>query len=284
MEKLQSSKKIRLKRKITKEFLAMRFSVLASGSTGNATFIENEEHAFLVDAGFSGKKLESLFSQIDRSLADLDGIFVTHEHSDHIKGLGVIARKYGIPIYANEKTWKAMDGLIGKIPLEQCFQFDMETVKTFGGLSVESFAVSHDAADPMFYTFHQSDRKLAIITDTGYVSDRMKGFIRGADSFVFESNHDVSMLQMSRYPWSIKRRILSDVGHVSNEDAAVAISSVVEEKETRIYLSHLSKDNNMKDLARMSVKQTLETCGIITGEYVHLYDTDAEKPTELVTV
>lgn len=92
------------------------------------------------------------------------------------------------------------------------------------------------------------------------------------------------MLQMGRYPWSIKRRILSDVGHVSNEDAAVAMSEVVFEKETRIYLSHLSKDNNMKDLARMSVTQTLETCGIIAGEYVHLYDTDAEEPTELVTV
>jgi len=213
----------------------MRFSVLASGSTGNAIFIENEEHTFLVDAGFSGKKLESLFSRIDRKLSDLDGIFVTHEHSDHIKGLGVVARKYGVPIYANEKTWQAMDGLIGKIPLDQRFQFDMETVKSFGGLDVESFAVSHDAADPMFYTFHQNDRKLAIITDTGYVSDRMKGIIKGADSFVFESNHDVSMLQMSRYPWSIKRRILSDVGHVSNEDAAVAISTVVEEKNTRIY-------------------------------------------------
>lgn len=262
----------------------MRFSVLASGSSGNAIFIETEKHKFLVDAGFSGKKLESLFAGIDRSMEDLDGIFVTHEHSDHIKGLGVIARKYGTPIYANEKTWKAMDGLIGKVPLEQRFQFDMETVQSFGGLDIESFAVSHDAADPMFYTFHQDNRKLAIITDTGYVSDRMKGIIGGSDVFVFESNHDVSMLQMGRYPWSVKRRILSDVGHVSNEDAAVAMSEVVHEKETKIYLAHLSQDNNMKDLARMSVTQTLQTCGIITGEYVHLYDTDADKPTELITV
>ena len=262
----------------------MRFSVLASGSTGNAIFIESDEHKFLVDAGFSGKKLESLFAGVGRSLAELDGIFVTHEHSDHIKGLGVVARKYGTPIYANEKTWKAMDSLIGKVPLDQRFQFDMETIKSFGSLDIESFAVSHDAADPMFYTFHEAGRKLAIITDTGYVSDRMKGIISGADAFVFESNHDVGMLQMGPYPWSVKRRILSDVGHVSNEDAAVAMSEVVHEKETKIYLSHLSKDNNMKDLARMSVTQTLETCGIITGEYLHLYDTHADKPTELVSV
>lgn len=262
----------------------MRFSVLASGSSGNAIYVENEEHSFLVDVGLSGKKMEQLFSEIDRDIKKLSGIFITHEHSDHIKGLGVVARKYGVPIYANEKTWSAMDSLIGNVPVDQRFQFNMETVKTFGTIDIQSFAVSHDAADPMFYVFHENNRKLVLITDTGYVSDRMKGHIKGADSFVFESNHDVSMLQMGRYPWSVKRRILSDVGHVSNEDAAVAMSEVVDFKNTNIYLSHLSKDNNMKDLARMSVAQTLQSCGIVAGEYVHLHDTDANKPTELVLV
>ena len=128
----------------------MRFSVLASGSSGNAIYIENEEHNFLVDAGLSGKKMESLFEEIGRSMKQLDGIFVTHEHGDHIKGLGVIARKYGVPIYANEKTWQAMDGLIGKVTLEQRFQVDMETVKSFVQLDVESFAGSHESVDPKF--------------------------------------------------------------------------------------------------------------------------------------
>lgn len=262
----------------------MRFSVLASGSTGNAIYIENDQHAFLVDVGLSARKMEKQFSMIGRDIKKLTGIFITHEHSDHIKGLGAVARKYGVPIYANRKTWEAMNGNVGEIPTDQRFQFDMETVKSFGSMDVQSFAVSHDAVDPMFYIFHENGRKLVLITDTGYVSDRMKGLIKGADSFVFESNHDVSMLQMGRYPWSVKRRILSDVGHVSNEDAAVAMSEVVEQKETRIYLSHLSKDNNMKDLARLSVSQTLQSCGIMPGEFVHLFDTDAEKPTELVMV
>ncbi|QFG01012.1 MBL fold metallo-hydrolase [Psychrobacillus glaciei] len=262
----------------------MRFSVLASGSSGNAVYVESDEHSFLVDVGLSGKKMEQLFSEIGRDIKKLSGIFITHEHSDHIKGLGVVARKHGVPIFANEKTWSAMDSLIGNVSVNQRFQFDMETVKTFGSIDIQSFAVSHDSIDPMFYIFHENGRKLVLITDTGYVSDRMKGHIKGADSFVFESNHDVSMLQMGRYPWSVKRRILSDVGHVSNEDAAVAMSEVVDIKKTNIYLSHLSKDNNMKDLARMSVTQTLESCGIITGEYVHLHDTDANVPTELVVV
>ncbi|MGI2328423.1 MBL fold metallo-hydrolase [Planococcus sp. YIM B11945] len=262
----------------------MRFSVLASGSSGNAIYIENDQHSFLVDVGLSGRKMEELFASIGKKMSDLDGILVTHEHSDHIKGIGIVARKYKVPVYANEKTWAAMDGLVGNIPVEQRFHFPMETVKTFGSLDIESFAVSHDAADPMFYVFHENGRKLALITDTGYVSDRMKGIIQASDAFVFESNHDVGMLQMGRYPWSVKRRILSDVGHVSNEDAAVAMSEVMAEKPTRIYLSHLSKDNNMKDLARMSVEQTLQTKGIIVGEYVDLLDTDANVPTPLVIV
>ncbi|MGM9924713.1 MAG: MBL fold metallo-hydrolase [Bacillus sp. (in: firmicutes)] len=264
--------------------MTMRFSVLASGSTGNAFYVETEDQRILVDAGLSGKGMEGLFQQIDRNLADVTGVLVTHEHSDHIKGLGVIARKHKLPIYANAKTWQAMEGHIGEIPTEQKFTFDMETVKTFGSLDIESFGVSHDAAEPMFYVFHQNGKKLALMTDTGYVSDRMKGTIANADCFVFESNHDVGMLRMGRYPWSVKRRILSDVGHVSNEDAALAMSEVIGDQTKRIYLAHLSLDNNMKDLARMSVAQTLESQGLRAGEGFSLFDTDPKTATELVTV
>ncbi len=264
--------------------MSLHFSVLASGSTGNAIYVATEEHSLLIDAGLSGKKMQELFNGIGRKIENLSGILVTHEHSDHIKGLGVLARKYKLPIYANEKTWKAMDGLVGLIPTEQKFNFELEQVKTFGGLDVQSFGVSHDAAEPMFYSFHDGDKKVVVITDTGYVSDRVKGIISDADAYVFESNHDVQMLQMGHYPWSIKRRILSDVGHVSNEDAALAMADVMGDKTKRIYLAHLSKDNNMKDLARMSVQQTLATRGVIVGEQVELYDTDPNKPTALAFV
>ncbi|MEA3321514.1 MAG: MBL fold metallo-hydrolase [Bacillota bacterium] len=264
--------------------MSLHFSVLASGSTGNAIYVATEEHSLLIDAGLSGKKMQELFNGIGKKIEDLSGILVTHEHSDHIKGLGVLARKYKLPIYANEKTWKAMDGLVGVIPTEQKFNFEIEQVKSFGGLDVQSFGVSHDAAEPMFYSFHDGDKKVVVITDTGYVSDRMKGIISDADAYVFESNHDVQMLQMGHYPWSIKRRILSDVGHVSNEDAALAMADVMGDKTKRIYLAHLSKDNNMKDLARMSVQQTLATRGVIVGEQVELYDTDPNKPTALAFV
>jgi phosphoribosyl 1,2-cyclic phosphodiesterase len=264
--------------------MSLHFSVLASGSTGNAIYVEADGQSFIVDAGLSGKQMEALIKQIDRSLGNLSGILVTHEHSDHIKGVGIVARKYGLPIYANEKTWQAMNGLIGEVPLDQKFTFDMETVKSFGSLDIESFGVSHDAAEPMFYIFHHEGKKLALITDTGYVSDRMKGIIKNADAFVFESNHDVQMLRMGRYPWNIKRRILGDFGHVSNEDAALAMSEVAGDNTKSIYLAHLSQDNNIKDLARMSVSQTLESRGILVGEQFSLYDTDPKSPTPLTAV
>ncbi|KML40613.1 MULTISPECIES: MBL fold metallo-hydrolase [Bacillaceae] len=264
--------------------MSLQFSVLASGSTGNAIFVETEEHSFLVDAGLSGKQMEGLFQHIGRDIGKLSGILVTHEHSDHIKGVGILARKYNLPIYANEKTWLAMDGLIGQVPVDQKFHFDMEAVKTFGSLDIQSFGVSHDAADPMFYVFHHNGKKLVLITDTGYVSDRMKGLISNAEAYVFESNHDVQMLRMGRYPWNIKRRILSDVGHVSNEDAALAMSEVAGDRTKSFYLAHLSQDNNIKDLARMAVAQTLESRGIIVGEQFDLFDTDPKVPTILTAV
>ncbi|MBC1521549.1 MBL fold metallo-hydrolase [Listeria aquatica] len=267
-----------------KETEQIRFSILASGSTGNATLVETGDQKILIDCGLSGKKMAELFSQVGRSIEDLDAILITHEHSDHIKGLGVLARKYKLPIYANQKTWQAMNGMIGEVALDQKFEFGMETVKSFGSLQVESFGVSHDAAEPMFYIFHNGNKKFVMITDTGYVSDRMKGHIANADAYLFESNHDVEMLRMGRYPWNVKRRILGDEGHVSNEDAGIAMSEVIGDRTKRIYLGHLSKDNNMKDLARMSVGQTLRQEGIIVGETLDLFDTDPEQPTNLFTI
>ncbi|MFC0300394.1 MBL fold metallo-hydrolase [Virgibacillus soli] len=260
--------------------MSLRFSVLASGSSGNAFYIESDRERLLVDAGLSGKQLESLFAQVQANPASLGGILVTHEHSDHIKGLGVLARKYKLPIYANEKTWQAMDGMIGKIPVDQKFVFPMESVQTFGDIDVESFGVSHDAAEPMFYTFHHDNQKVALVTDLGYVSERIKKTIEGADAYIFEANHDVEMLRMSRYPWNVKRRILGDSGHVSNEDCGLALSDIISNRTKRIYLAHLSKENNMKDLARMSVDQVLKERGID----IALHDTDPNQATPMFEV
>jgi len=260
--------------------MAGRCSVLASGSTGNAFYIESNEDRLLVDAGLSGKQLDRLFQEAGADPSVLSGILVTHEHSDHIKGLGIFARKYNLPIYANEKTWNVMEKQLGKLTSDQKFHFEPNQVKTFGTLDVESFSVSHDAVDPMFFNFHAQGKKVALVTDLGYVSERIKKTIEDADAYVFEANHDISMLQMGHYPWSVKRRILGDSGHVSNEDCGLALSEIISNKTKRVYLAHLSKDNNMKELARMSVDQVLKERGI----QMNLFDTDPNTPTALYDV
>lgn len=260
--------------------MTLRFSVLASGSTGNAFYIESDQEKLLVDAGLSGKQMDRLLGEIQVNPSSLSGILVTHEHSDHIKGLGIIARKYKLPIYANAKTWKAMENSIGSISLDQKFHFNMEEIKTFGDIDVESFGVSHDAAEPMFFTFRQNGKKVALVTDLGYVSERIKKTVEDADAYIFEANHDVGMLRMGRYPWNVKRRILGDNGHVSNEDCGLALGDIISNRTKRIYLAHLSQDNNMKDLARMSVDSMLQERGI----KLDLYDTDPKTPTTLYDV
>lgn len=159
--------------------MTLRYSVLASGSTGNALYIETERAKLLVDAGLTGKAMQQRITEIGRSFDGIDALLVTHEHSDHIKGVGILARKYNLPIYANAKTWDAMESLIGKVDPALKFHFEVGEIKQFGDIEIESFNVSHDAADPMFYQFAHDGRRLAHITDTGYVSDRMKGVIRG---------------------------------------------------------------------------------------------------------
>ena len=264
--------------------MSLSFSVLASGSTGNAFYIATEKEKILVDAGVSGKEMERLLAEVDINPRDLTKLLVTHEHSDHVKGLGILARRYELPVYANEKTWKAMEGSIGKLDTGQKFMFNMEETRTFGDLDVESFGVSHDAVEPMFFTFHHNGKKVALVTDLGYVSERIKKTVENADAYIFESNHDVSMLRMGRYPWNVKRRILGDSGHVSNEECALALSEIIGSETKRVYLAHLSKDNNMKDLARMSVANFLNERGFGVGKGIELCDTDPKVPTPIYQV
>nr|WP_072710115.1 MBL fold metallo-hydrolase [Salinicoccus alkaliphilus] len=259
-------------------------SVLASGSSGNSTYVETEKGSLLIDVGLTCKRIEEGLGQIGTSLKNIDGILITHEHSDHIKGLKVIAKRYDIPIFANDQTWQQLDRKNIEVPSEQKFHFNPLETKEIVGMDVQSFHVSHDAIDPQFYTFMKDGKKLSVITDTGYVSDQMKGIIKESDCFIFESNHDVDMLRMGRYPWVTKQRILSDVGHVSNEDAAHAMKDVITDKTKRIYLSHLSLDNNIKELAKMSVEQILSQYDIDTDNEIQLHHTDKNTPTEIYTI
>ncbi|MFD2615296.1 MBL fold metallo-hydrolase [Paenibacillus gansuensis] len=265
--------------------MGIRFSVLSSGSTGNATIVETEDAKLLVDVGFSAKRMEQLLSERDVNAADIDGILVTHEHSDHIKGLGAFARKYDLPVYANEKTWEELNKQIGKIAEDKVKVMDTGEMKDFGSLKVASFGISHDAAEPVGYSFYHEEEKLSLATDLGYMSGKVKEAIIDSDVLVLESNHDVGMLRMGKYPWNIKRRILSDIGHLSNEAAGDALCELLSGDTKRVYLAHLSRDHNMMDLAKLTVNNILEEQGIrVQEKEVTLMDTFYDRPTMWDTI
>ncbi len=258
----------------------IKYSILASGSTGNSIYIGNNEYNFLIDAGLSGKKVEAGLQEIGVSIKDIDGIFITHEHDDHIKGAGILSRKHHIPLYANEETFHHLPKNVGLVDESLMHIFDTNSVNDFGSLQIESFAISHDAAEPVGYLINDSDIQLSVVTDLGYVSNKIKDKIKGSDAFIFEANHDVEMLRMSSYPWSIKRRILGDTGHLSNEDSGEALAELINGNTKKVFLAHLSKENNMQVLAKLTVKNILEDYGIHEGD-IELMDTYADKPTKL---
>lgn len=258
----------------SEESQGMSVSILASSSSGNVTYIETPHKKVLVDAGLSGKKIAALMASIHRDLNDVDAVFVTHEHSDHIQGVGVLARRYHMDVYANEGTWQAMAPKIGKVAVEQQHIFEMGSTISLGDLDIESFGVSHDAAEPQFYQFHHQDKAFAILTDTGYVSDRVAGTIKDADGYLMECNHDLNMLRNGAYPWSLKQRILSDRGHLSNDDGAETLMEVLGRRTKHIFLGHLSQENNFKDLAHATVTGFLKEHDYAVGQDFKIIDTD----------
>ncbi|QDY84845.1 MBL fold metallo-hydrolase [Paenibacillus polymyxa] len=260
--------------------MGISFTVLSSGSTGNATVVRNEDTTLLIDAGLSAKRIDELLKERDLSGEELDGILVTHEHSDHVKGLGAMARKYNLPIYANEKTWSAISNAVGQIADDNRRILETGATREFESLRVESFGISHDAAEPVGYSFYDGSEKLSVATDLGYVSDKVKQAISDADVLVLEANHDVEMLRMGRYPWNIKRRILSDIGHLSNEMAGAILSELLTGRTKRTYLAHLSRDHNMMELAKLTVRGAMEDRGCFYKDSeFRLCDTYYDRPT-----
>ena len=260
----------------------LKMSILASGSTGNCTYIESQGQKILVDAGLSGKKIEHLFSMIDRSIDQVDAILVTHEHKDHIHGVGVLSRKYNIPVYANSKTWSQLDNMLGKIAPENRRIFESEKMLTFGDVDILSYQVSHDAIQPQFYAFQKGESRFAMLTDTGYVSDKLRQDLKNATAYLIESNHEIDMLRYGKYPWSLKKRILGDKGHLSNIDGALAMTDLIGQETKHIYLGHLSRDNNTKEIAMNVMQSILKDYDFDVDKALKLHMTDPQEATQIM--
>ncbi|RAL23381.1 MBL fold metallo-hydrolase [Thermoflavimicrobium daqui] len=262
----------------------MKFSVLASGSSGNSIYIESNRIRILIDAGISGKQMEQRLKQIGVDLSTLSAIFVTHEHIDHVKGLGVLARRYQIPVYMNEATWSQLPSSVGEIPISLQNIVASSSMIDLEDIHIESIPISHDAVEPVGYHIYTEDESIAVVTDLGYVNQHIIKKVSGADTLIWESNHDVEMLRVGSYPWNIKRRILGDMGHLSNEDSGTALVDILHGKGEQVYLAHLSKDNNLAELAHLTVKDILEDAGLDVGKEVYLKETYADRPTPLQAV
>jgi phosphoribosyl 1,2-cyclic phosphodiesterase len=261
----------------------MKFCPLYSGSSGNSMFVSSENAKILVDAGLPGKHIDLALESIGEKTDAIDAIFVTHEHSDHIKGVGVLSRKYNIPIFANKLTWEAMKNKIGKIKEEniKIIEDDYTDIKD---LHIVHYNISHDAACPVGYSICKDNKKVCIATDLGYFSKEAEKITKDADVILLESNHDIEMLKFGPYPYPLKRRILSDVGHLSNEACGKAILSIMNEKHKTIVLGHLSKTNNYPDLAYKTVENILIENGVNVGKDVDLSMAKRDMPSKLIKV
>lgn len=240
-----------------------RFSSLFSSSSGNCSYIGSAEGGVLVDAGVSAKQINLKLDCIGVNPVDIGAIFVTHEHSDHVRGLRVFASKYNIPVYATQGT---VDALIASDTANGSFEIypipnDGIEIK---GQFIVPFKTSHDSKQSCGYVITTSDdRKIAVATDTGIITEETRAAVRGCDLVLAESNHDIGMLRNGPYPYLLKRRILSDVGHLSNIDCSKFVTELVESGTTRILLGHLSKENNIPELAFQTTKSALDCAGAV---------------------
>lgn len=234
----------------------MIFCSLYSGSSGNSIFVGDKNTKILIDAGMSGKHLENALKEIDEDPKKLDGIFITHEHIDHTKGVGILSRKYDIPIYANIETWDKIKGTIGKIKDEN-IKIITKDIINIKDMLITRFDIPHDAVNPSGYTIEINNKKVGVATDLGHFSKEISDNIKDCDLVLLESNHDIEMVKFGPYPYPLKRRILSSVGHLSNEDCGRAIIEIMGDKQKKIILGHLSHNNNYPDLAYETVKNIL---------------------------
>ena len=244
------------------------FLSLVSGSSGNASLIKNENTTILIDCGLSAKRLCSLLDEININPTEIDAILITHEHSDHITGAGVMSRRFDIPVYATENTHISMN--IGPIKDDNTKVINSGCEFEIRDFNIRPFSISHDAADPVCYSLEYNKEKYSILTDTGIISDEIFKSVSGSDYIMLEANHDVDMLMYGDYPFSLKKRIASDKGHMSNDYAAEYAVKLIENNTKNIMLSHLSNNNNTPEIAYKTIESILIKNGINVGKDVKL--------------
>ena len=254
--------------------MSVQLTILGSGSTGNCAYLETDETRLLIDAGLSGRQIRQRLLSIARAPENLSGILITHEHSDHIQGLAVLAAKLELPIYCNRLTKEAVEQ-----QLQTRLDFRLfSTGASFevGDVFVDTFSVPHDAYDPVGFLLRTTAGNIGFLTDLGYATKLVIERLRSANVLLLETNHDLKLLQEDTHrPWSIKQRILSRHGHLSNDAAAQAAEQIVSAELRHLYLGHLSNDCNRPELAHRAVSQALQK---VDAHHIRVETTSQDVP------
>jgi phosphoribosyl 1,2-cyclic phosphodiesterase len=234
-------------------------SVLASGSRGNATYISDGHTAILIDAGLSGVEIQRRMARKGLNPNNLDAILVSHEHADHIHGVGVLSRRFGLKVYINDGTRQASGKALGK--LSEICPFSCGCTFAIGSLSVHPFSISHDAEDPAGFSISCNGVKVGLATDLGIATSVVKTHLRDCDILILEANHDPQMLIDGPYPWPLKQRIRGRSGHLSNDDTVVLLETIRHDRLAHVILAHLSEENNTPEKVERAVKNALNGAG-----------------------
>ena len=235
----------------------LKFCSLYSGSTGNSFFIQSTNSKILIDCGESAKKIVNALSSINISIEDIDAILITHEHSDHVKGLGTISKKYNIPVYANHETWNAMVEQKSKINVTNIKTFKIAEKFIINDLKIFPFSTPHDAANPCGFNIYHDTNKISVATDLGHMTADILHNLENSCFLMLESNYDPEVLKCSTYPYNLKQRIAGPNGHLSNSMAGQTISHLMKTGLKTVMLGHLSKENNFPELAYKTVMEEL---------------------------
>ena len=267
--------------------MGVSVSMLASGSRGNCAIVASASTKILVDAGISGRETFKRMKAIGDDAHSLSAILITHEHSDHVYGLATLAKKLRIPVFmtgATHQTWaRSMRDQNGEKPkLEKFERFESGHTLQIGDIAVKPFTIPHDAADPVGFTFKAEGIKVGIATDLGYMPVSVRDHLRGCDVLVLESNHDLEMLRVGPYPWSVKQRVMSRVGHLSNVALADFFTNDYDNSAAFVVLAHLSEQNNHPEIARREAERALATRGgLFMNRVVLASQTEALEPIRL---
>lgn len=235
----------------------LKFCSLYSGSSGNSSLIQSKDINILIDAGVSGKKIIEALASINVDIETISAILITHEHSDHTQSISTLSKKYNIPVYANKKTWNAMLDKKDKMPKEQIAYFQNNYSFTLSDLTILPFDIPHDAADPCGFCISDADSKISIATDIGHMTNSILNHLKNSDLVLLEANYEPEVLKYSSYPYRLKERIASPIGHLSNIDAGKTINYLADYGVKNVLIGHLSNENNFPELAYRSVLEQI---------------------------